>query len=106
MAVARPGPIYQRMMKKLMEALGPTLLTIRDDTHLHASHTQSPGTPETHFDLQIVSTAFEGMSLVQRHRQVYSILEEEISQQVHALSMMTRTPTEMARKKASSSPTE
>lgn len=95
-AVTRPGPIYQRMVQKLTEALRPTALKIQDNTRLHASHAQSPGTPETHFDITVVSSTFEGMTLVQRHRKVYSILSEEVRERIHALSMETRTPSEIA----------
>lgn len=92
-----PGPIFQRITRKLTESLNPTVLTLRDQTHLHASHAQSPGLPETHFDLQVVSSRFEGMSLLQRQRKVYDILSEEIAERVHALSMITRTPAEVVR---------
>lgn len=95
-AIARPGPIYQRMSRKIMDALHPTSLVIRDDTHLHASHAQSPGLPETHFNVDIVSSAFEGQSLVARQRRIYTLLAEEMSERIHALSMTTRTPTEVA----------
>ena len=46
--------------------------------------------------VEIVSDAFEGMGLVQRHQLVYKILEEELSEQggVHALALKTKTPAE------------
>lgn len=92
-----PGPIFQRITRKLTETLSPTTLNLRDQSHLHATHAQSPKLPETHFDLQVVSSRFEGMSLLQRQRKVYEILSEEIEERVHALSMTTRTPAEAAR---------
>lgn len=46
-----------------------------------------------HFQALIVSPAFEGLSLIKRHRMVYDILREHIDGDVlHAISMRTLTP--------------
>lgn len=95
-AVVRPGPLHARITQKLTAALRPTALTLVDESHLHAGHAESPGLPETHFKLEVVSAAFEGQTLVQRHRRVYALLAEEMSDRVHALSLRTRTPAEAA----------
>jgi len=47
-----------------------------------------------HFQATIVSDAFEGKSLVARHRLVYGVLGERMREQIHALSMQTLTPAE------------
>ena len=47
-----------------------------------------------HFRAVIVSTAFEGMRLVQRHQMVYAALGDRMREEVHALSMKTLTPQE------------
>lgn len=90
------GPIYQRISQKLTTALRPAVLTIIDETHLHSTHAQSPKRPETHFNLHIVSSYFEGLSLLQRQRKVYQILAEELDSHIHALSMRTKTPSEVS----------
>ena len=54
---------------------------------------------ETHFKITVVSTVFSGKPLVQRHRLVYGILEEEIKQGVHALSINAWTEEEWERKR-------
>lgn len=95
-AVTRQGPIYLRMMQKLTAALRPVTLNLIDESHLHAGHKESPGLPETHFNLTVVSPEFEGMSMLQRHRKVYAIVADEINDRVHALALKTRTPTEDA----------
>ena len=43
---------------------------------------------------QVVSAAFEGQSLVQRHRMVNSLLEEEFAAGLHALSISATAPSE------------
>ncbi len=88
------GPIQARIVQKLTDSLKPTRLVVKDQSHLHAKHEQSPKLPETHFDVLIVSDSFTGLKLRERHRKVYDILADEITERVHALSMKTRTSVE------------
>jgi len=50
--------------------------------------------------LSVTSDAFEGVSRVSRHRKVYGLLADELSENVHALSITTQTPAEAARTSA------
>jgi acid stress-induced BolA-like protein IbaG/YrbA len=47
-----------------------------------------------HFQALVVSTAFAGKSLVQRHQLVYAALGGRMREEIHALSMRTLTPEE------------
>jgi acid stress-induced BolA-like protein IbaG/YrbA len=47
-----------------------------------------------HFFATIVSDAFEGKRLIQRHQLVYAALGERMREEIHALSMKTLTPAE------------
>ena len=49
-----------------------------------------------HFFATIVSVAFEGLSRVRRHQQVYQALGDRMRDEIHALSMKTLTPAEHA----------
>ena len=49
---------------------------------------------ETHFNITVVSAAFEGKSRVARQRLVYEIVAEELKERVHALGLKTLTPSE------------
>ena len=50
-----------------------------------------------HWYATIVSTQFEGLRLIQRHQKVYATLGQKMhTDEVHALSMKTYTPTEWA----------
>jgi len=51
-----------------------------------------------HFQLVVVSAAFEGKSAVERHRMVYATLGPAVGQEIHALALRTLTPAEAARK--------
>lgn len=50
-----------------------------------------------HFNAVIVSDAFAGKRLIQRHQLVYAALGDRMREEVHALSMKTLTPEEFAR---------
>jgi acid stress-induced BolA-like protein IbaG/YrbA len=47
-----------------------------------------------HFEAVIVSPAFEGKRLVQRHQLVNQALGTQMGNEIHALSMKTLTPAE------------
>jgi len=82
---------------KLEKAFLPSRLTVEDESHKHAGHSGAREAGETHFRLTIVANAFEGMSRIERHRAVTSILKDEIGNPVHALALRTLTPAEAAR---------
>ncbi|MCG5055602.1 MAG: BolA family transcriptional regulator [Myxococcales bacterium] len=47
-----------------------------------------------HFAATIVSAAFVGKPLIQRHRMVYAALGDAMKGDIHALALTTRTPDE------------
>jgi acid stress-induced BolA-like protein IbaG/YrbA len=50
-----------------------------------------------HFQATIVSDAFAGKRLIQRHQMVYAVLGDRMREEIHALSMKTLTPEEFAK---------
>jgi len=48
-----------------------------------------------HWEASIVSVAFAGKSLIQRHRLVMAALAEEMKGPIHALTLDVRTPDEV-----------
>lgn len=85
-----------RIEQKLTDALTPVRLVVTDDSRRHAGHAGADPQGETHFSVEIVSTAFEGKSRVARQRMVHDLLAEELRGGVHALSVQTLTPAEYA----------
>ncbi len=75
---------------KLKQALNPTFLVIENESH---KHSRPPGT-ESHFRVIVVSDFFKGMSRVQRQQKVFSVLDAEMKNSVHALSQFAFTPDE------------
>ena len=50
-----------------------------------------------HYQVAVVSGAFEGLSLVKRHQLVYKAVNSAMSAEaIHALSLETNTPSEVA----------
>ena len=79
--------------ERLRAALGPQRLEIEDESHKHAGHAgaRSGG---GHFNVTIVAPAFEGKTLIQRHRMIYEALGEAMQGEIHALSIKALTPDE------------
>ena len=88
----------ERIERKLTEQLAPARLEIEDQSHKHAGHSGWREGGETHFRVMVVAAAFAGESRVARQRRVYEILAEEMTERVHALSLVTLTPEEAARR--------
>ena len=82
--------------KKIADALAPTRLEVKDESHLHAGHAGAREGGESHFRLLVVSENFEGVSRVARQRMINDILREELTGPIHALAMKTLTPEEAA----------
>jgi stress-induced morphogen len=47
-----------------------------------------------HWKATVISTAFAGKSLIQRHRMVMAALADEMKGPIHALTLDVRTPDE------------
>lgn len=83
--------------QKLTVAFAPLELAVEDDSAKHAGHAGARPGGETHFSVRIVSTAFEGMGRIERHRRIHDVLAGELADQIHALAVTALTPAEAAR---------
>ena len=79
----------------LVAALAPETLEVRDDSHRHAGHAGAQD-GRGHFHVEIVSDAFVGLTPLARHRAVYAAMGELMRTDIHALSIVARTPAESA----------
>ena len=86
--------VEEIIKNKLQEAFQPNQLEVRNVSHQHSDHASSPGTGESHFEVEMTSAQFEGMSKVARQRAVYGVLREEMAGPIHALALKTRSPEE------------
>ncbi|MDJ0626491.1 MAG: BolA family protein [Candidatus Caenarcaniphilales bacterium] len=73
----------------LKEKINAAEVKIIDDGHKHLGH--QPGDP-AYFTIEVISSSFEGKSLIQQHKMVYESLKEQLKEQIHALSIKTKLP--------------
>jgi BolA protein len=89
---ASPSPTAARIRALLQQRLQPEHLEVRDESAAHAGHASAGG--KGHFRLRIVSTCFEGLKPLQRHRLVNDTLAPLFETELHAVAMQTLTPHE------------
>ena len=82
------GPVETAITQKLAETFAPDQLAVENQSDQHSG----PRGRESHFKVVVVSAAFSGQSLVQRHRAVNALLADELRSGVHALSIEALTP--------------
>lgn len=89
-----PEPITRtlRIRKLLTNSFAPTRLDVVDDSARHAGHAGAAPGGETHYNVEIVSEAFEGLSRVQIQRVVMMALQTEFDTGLHALSIKASAP--------------
>ena len=89
------GPMYKAILSALNSALDPVAIRLVDDSSKHAGHAGNGGweNGESHFSLEVVSHAFEGLNLVKRHKLIYAALGG-VMPKIHALAIVARTPSE------------
>ncbi len=86
------GEVADKIHNKLNGAFAPNSLEVIDESHLHEGHAGARPGGQSHFRVKIVAAAFEGKSLVQRHRMVNQTLAEELAGPVHALAISAAAP--------------
>lgn len=79
--------------RTLEDRFEPTELLVKDQSQLHAGH-EGARDGKGHFDVRIVSDAFEGRSRIQRHRMVYDALDQLLLTDIHALRVRAFAPSE------------
>jgi len=88
------GPVAAEIDKRLRQALAPTQLEVINDSDKHRGHAGHDPRGESHFTVDIVSSAFSGKSRVARHRLVNQALASLLAERVHALAIVARAPEE------------
>jgi BolA protein len=76
--------------QELTQIFAPTFLDVSNESH---GHNVAPGS-ETHFKVVVVTEQFAGCRPVERHRRVYTALDQALKRGVHALAIHTYTPEE------------
>lgn len=87
-------PIETEIIRRLTECFAPAHLNVSNDSAKHHGHLGDDGSGESHFSVEIVSTAFAGVSRLERQRMVNRALGDLPGQRVHALAIRARAPGE------------
>ena len=80
--------IQKSIETKLRNRFSPTFMRVENESHMHAGPAA-----ESHFKVTLVSSVFEGMRLLARHRAVNETLADELAF-IHALAIHTYTDEE------------
>ena len=81
--------IQVQLEQTLADAFSPDYLSVENESHQHTSGKGS----ESHFKITVVSAAFAGQGLVQRHRAVQALIQP-FTAAVHAVGLHSYTPEE------------
>ena len=84
--------IASEIEQKLTEAFTPVELEVVDDSEAHRGHAGFQEGGESHFNVRIVSAAFDGQSRLARHRAVHAAIGAELIGRIHALALDISTP--------------
>ena len=79
--------ITEEIRTRLQAAFDPSQLEVVDDSESHRGHAGYRDGGESHFNVLIRSTSFDGQSRIQRHRAVHSALGADLVGRIHALSL-------------------
>ena len=88
------NPRLEEIRRRLQAALSPQELVLEDDSASHAGHAGA-ASGGSHFNLRIVSSQFEGLKLVTRHRLVYDSVHDMMHKEIHALAITALAPSEV-----------
>ena len=67
-------------------AFEPESLQVEDDSHKHVGH-EGAKSGLGHFSVSIVSSHFNSMKMLARHRAVYTALDDMMITDIHALAI-------------------
>lgn len=80
-------------IRTLLQDLSPLSCQVEDESALHAGHAGA-ASGGGHYRLHLVSSRFEGLNRVSRHRLVYDCLGKLMKTEIHALALTLLTPAE------------
>ena len=60
---------------------------VNNKSHLHQHHAQSPKNNNSHFEVIISSSELKKLKIVDAHKKIYIILNEEMKNIIHSLEI-------------------
>jgi BolA protein len=85
----------EKMRTAFEQTLEPLSVEIEDQSHLHRGHAGARS-GKGHFHVKIVAQCFAGLSMIERHRRVYTALGPLMESDIHAVGIEALAPSEQA----------
>jgi len=94
---ANPSPEtrMERIRARIEAALTPLECVLEDDSAAHRGHAGA-ASGGGHYNVRIISSRFEGLRLVMRHRLVYDSVHDMMHNEIHALAIVALAPSEVS----------
>ena len=86
--------VKDQIHQRLMENLGAESVEIEDQSHLHAGHAGA-ASGGGHYDVIVISSAFNNLNTLSRHRLIYRAVDDLMKKEIHALSIQAFSPDEV-----------
>ena len=86
----------KEITRRLREAFDPETLGVEDESYMHEGH-EGAKDGRGHFRVLIITEAFEGKTMIERHRMIYRELDEMMRLDIHALAIDAWSPGELDR---------
>jgi BolA protein len=74
-----------KIYNKLKDFFNPEYLEVINESSNHTGHAGSPNNGNSHFYIKIKSEKFNNKKLIDSHKIIYSILKQEMCEEIHAL---------------------
>jgi len=77
---------FNKIKEKVSRKINPENIILIDNSHLHTKH-KSFDLNKLHLKIIIKSEKLKNMNKVMAHKEIYSILKDEMSNKIHALEI-------------------
>ncbi len=77
---------FDKVKEKVSRKINPENIILIDNSHLHTKH-KSFDSNKLHLKIIIKSEKLKNMNKVMAHKEIYSILKDEMSNKIHALEI-------------------
>lgn len=84
--------VRDTIFAKLSDRFAPAHLEVIDESNRHRGHAGWREGGETHFRVRIATVQFAGKPRIAQHRAVMDVLDAELKDRVHALSIEVLPP--------------
>ena len=75
------------ILDKIKQNIACENVEVNNKSHLHQHHPQSPKNNNSHFEVIISSAELKKLKIVDAHKKIYTILNEEMKNIIHSLEI-------------------